>query len=153
MQKNDIISLRDIQMTYEGGVKALKSISFSIFRGEAVAIMGKSGSGKSTLLNILGCLDYPTHGSYFFNGKDVSLLSDDELSDFRNRNIGFIFQSFNLIPQLSVIENIEVPLFYRRTEKKKGGRFLLDLLKKWDLSIELIIHLKSFQEGNVKGLL
>ena len=129
MQKSKaIISLKNIAMTYEGGVKALLNINFDIHKGESVSIMGKSGSGKSTLLNILGCLDSPSEGSYCFNGQDVSKLSDNELSDFRNRNIGFIFQSFNLISQLNVIENVEVPLFYmginRRKRRKISMKFI-----------------------------
>lgn len=94
-------------------VPALKNTNIQIATGEYIAIMGPSGSGKTTLLNILGCLDKLTFGHYFLDGEDVSLLSDDRLSEIRNRKIGFIFQSYNLIPELSVLENIAVPLFYR----------------------------------------
>jgi putative ABC transport system ATP-binding protein len=98
----------------EGGiVRALRGLDIAIHTGEFVAIMGPSGSGKSTLLNILGCLDRPTEGSYFLGGEDVSKLDDDALSEIRSRRLGFIFQSYNLIAQLNVIENIEVPLFYQ----------------------------------------
>ena len=98
----------------EGGVvRALRGLDMAIHAGEFVAIMGPSGSGKSTLLNILGCLDRPTEGSYFLGGEDVSKLDDDALSEIRSRRLGFIFQSYNLIPQLNVVENIEVPLFYQ----------------------------------------
>lgn len=94
-------------------VRALDGASLRIRRGEYVAIMGRSGSGKSTALNVLGCLDRPTGGRYLLGGRDVSQFSDNELSEVRGREIGFIFQSFNLIPQLTVLENLEVPLFYQ----------------------------------------
>ena len=96
-----------------GTVAALRNVDLAIEEGEFVAIMGPSGSGKSTLLNILGCLDRPTQGCYFLGESDVSRLDDDELSEIRSRRLGFIFQSYNLIPQLDVLENIEVPLFYQ----------------------------------------
>jgi putative ABC transport system ATP-binding protein len=94
-------------------VKALNGVSMQVREGDYLAIMGRSGSGKSTMLNILGCLDRPTAGTYAVGGRDVSRLDDDALSDVRGREIGFIFQSFNLIPQLTVLENLEVPLFYQ----------------------------------------
>jgi putative ABC transport system ATP-binding protein len=94
-------------------VKALNGVSVQVLQGDYLAIMGRSGSGKSTMLNILGCLDRPTAGSYLVGGRDVSQLDDNALSDVRGREIGFIFQSFNLIPQLTVLENLEVPLFYQ----------------------------------------
>lgn len=94
-------------------VRALRGASFDVPEGDYVAIMGPSGSGKSTLLNLLGCLDRPTSGTIMLDGRDVSRLSDDELSEIRASRIGFIFQSYNLIPQLTVIENIEVPLYYQ----------------------------------------
>jgi putative ABC transport system ATP-binding protein len=94
-------------------VLALRGISIEFGEGESVAICGQSGSGKSTLMNLLGCLDRPTSGSYLLGGLDVSQLNDDELSDIRGRRIGFVFQNFNLIPQLTVLENLEVPLFYQ----------------------------------------
>ena len=108
--------LRDIEKHYDLGpvvVKALRGVSIEFPQGDYVAIMGSSGSGKSTLLNLLGGLDRPTKGQYFLGGSDVSQLSDDELSHKRNQLIGFIFQSYNLIPQYTVLENIEVPLTYR----------------------------------------
>jgi putative ABC transport system ATP-binding protein len=111
-----VIELRNLTKRFEVGghvVHALRGIDLTIRRGEYVAIMGPSGSGKSTLLNILGCLDRPTSGAYVLAGKDVSGLDDDELSEIRSRFLGFIFQSYNLIAQLDVIENIEVPLFYQ----------------------------------------
>ncbi|MBK8096483.1 MAG: ABC transporter ATP-binding protein [Planctomycetes bacterium] len=94
-------------------VKALAGVSVQVKKGDYLAIMGRSGSGKSTMLNILGCLDRPTQGAYLVGGRDVSRLSDDALSEVRGHEIGFIFQSFNLIPQLTVLENLEVPLFYQ----------------------------------------
>lgn len=111
-----IAELRDVHRHYVMGetvVRALDGVSIRIDRGEYVTIMGRSGSGKSTLLNLLGCLDRPTAGQYFVGGTDVSSLDDDALSDVRGRDIGFIFQSFNLIQQLTVLENLEVPLFYQ----------------------------------------
>jgi len=112
----ELVHLQDVYKIYPMGqteVRALDGVSFSIANGEYVAIMGSSGSGKSTLLNLLGCLDRPTRGRYFLGGEDVSGMTDAELSDVRGRRIGFVFQSFNLIPQLSVLANIEVPLFYQ----------------------------------------
>ena len=106
----------DLQKNYDLGpvvVKALRGVTIDFPKGDFVAIMGSSGSGKSTLLNLLGALDRPTLGKYIIGGKDVSLMSDDQLSSIRNELIGFIFQSYNLIPQYTVVENIEVPLHYR----------------------------------------
>ena len=94
------------------GVHALRDVSLRIEQGAYVAIMGPSGSGKSTLLNLLGCLDRPSSGKYWLNGEDVSAMNDNQLSDVRNRLIGFVFQSFNLIPGVSILQNIEVPMFY-----------------------------------------
>ncbi|WP_437231218.1 ABC transporter ATP-binding protein [Planctomicrobium sp. SH661] len=108
--------LVDLHKYYDLGavtVKALRGVSLEIPKGDFISIMGSSGSGKSTLLNLLGALDRPTKGEYYLSGQDVSKLNDDELSSARNSLIGFIFQSFNLIPQYTVLENIEVPLLYR----------------------------------------
>ncbi len=101
-------------------VQALAGVSLAVEQGEYVAIMGASGSGKSTLLNILGCLDRPTSGEYLLGGEDVSRLNDDELSEIRSRRIGFIFQSYNLIAQLDVVENIDVPLFYQGLSEQES---------------------------------
>ncbi len=112
----ELIRLRDIRKTYRMGqeqVHALAGVSATFTKGSFWAIMGASGSGKSTMMNLIGCLDRPTSGTYFLNGRDVSGLSDDELSDIRLEHMGFIFQSFNLIPQLTVLENIELPMFYQ----------------------------------------
>jgi len=113
--QQEVVRLDNVCRHYNVGgetVKALDGVSFSIRRGEYWAIMGPSGSGKSTLLNILGCLDRPTAGSYWLNGVDVARMEDNELSDHRLKNLGFIFQSFHLVPQLTVLENIEMPMFY-----------------------------------------
>jgi putative ABC transport system ATP-binding protein len=112
-----MIRLAGLEKTYELGpenrVRALRGVDLEVRRGAYVAIMGPSGSGKSTLLNLIGCLDRPTAGAYFLGGQDVSRMSDDQLSEVRGRRIGFIFQSYNLIAQLTVLENIQVPLFYQ----------------------------------------
>jgi putative ABC transport system ATP-binding protein len=110
-----VISVRDLTKTYQVGehsVHALRSISLDIEPGEFVAVIGPSGSGKSTLMHILGCLDQPTSGQYFLNGRDVSHLSDDEVSLVRNKQIGFVFQGFNLLTRTSALENVELPLLY-----------------------------------------
>jgi putative ABC transport system ATP-binding protein len=94
-------------------LKVLRDIDLVVKRGDYLAVMGPSGSGKSTLLNVIGCLDRPTAGKYFLGGQDVSMLNDDQLSSIRGRHVGFVFQSFNLIAQLNIIENIEIPMFYQ----------------------------------------
>jgi putative ABC transport system ATP-binding protein len=109
----ELIGVERVYRMGESEVRALAGLDFRVLRGEYWSIMGASGSGKSTLLNVMGCLDRPTAGVYRLAGRDVQTLSDDELSEVRSRNLGFIFQSYNLIPQLDVLENIMVPLFYQ----------------------------------------
>lgn len=124
-----LVDIRDICKIYNPGeneVRALDHVSVAINEGEFVAIIGQSGSGKSTLMNMLGCLDVPTSGTYLLHGQDVSTLDDNELSDIRNREIGFIFQGFNLIPNLTALENVELPLIYRGVGRSKR----LDLAEK-----------------------
>jgi len=124
-----VLRLEDITRYFGVGdarVQVLMGIDLLVEPGEFLAIMGPSGSGKSTLLNILGCLDRPTSGQYFLHGEDVAKLSDSRLSTIRNERIGFVFQSFNLIPQLTVLENVEVPLLYAADAKKGRARELLD---------------------------
>ncbi len=130
---DDIIAeFVDVHRHYKMGdnlVRALNGVSMQVRRSDYVTIMGRSGSGKSTMLNLLGCLDRPTSGEYRVGGRDVSKLSDDDLSDVRGTEIGFIFQSFNLIPQLTVLENLEVPLFYQGKvgpESRKKAEYLAD---------------------------
>lgn len=118
----ELIEIQDMCKIYNPGeneVRALDHIDLKIQHDEFVAIIGQSGSGKSTLMNMLGCLDIPTSGTYFLNGQDVSHLTDDELSDIRNQEIGFIFQGFNLIPGLTALENVELPLIYRGVAKRE----------------------------------
>lgn len=130
----EMVRLDNLCKVYQTGsvsVAALQDVNITIQAGEFVAIIGHSGSGKSTLLNLLGCLDKPTGGAYYLGGQDVSTMSDDELSEVRNDRIGFVFQSFNLIPWLSAIENIEVPLFYSgmvRSERRPLSRKLGQLV-------------------------
>lgn len=120
-----VISVRDLTKTYQVGthsVHALRSISLDIEHGEFVAVIGPSGSGKSTLMHILGCLDQPTSGQYFLTGRDVSRLSDDEISLVRNQQIGFVFQGFNLLTRTSALENVELPLLYGATDLSAAER-------------------------------
>lgn len=119
---DSLIEITDICKVYNPGeneVRALDHVSLNIHKGEFVAIIGQSGSGKSTLMNMLGCLDVPTSGTYRLHGQDVSRLADNDLSDIRNREIGFIFQGFNLIPNLTALENVELPLIYRGVGRHK----------------------------------
>ncbi len=130
----EVIHLSDIVKNYKVGtqvVRALRSVSLSINEGEYVAIMGASGSGKSTLMNVLGCLDTPTSGHYNLNGKDVSRLSDDELAEIRNSEIGFIFQTFNLLPRNNALENVMLPLVYagikKQARQERAEKILADV--------------------------
>ena len=128
-----LVEIKDVCKVYNPGeneVRALDHVSLTIDEQEFVAIIGHSGSGKSTLMNMLGCLDVPTSGEYWLHGQDVSALSDDELSDIRNREIGFIFQGFNLIPNLTALENVELPLIYRGVSKSVREELSVEALKK-----------------------
>jgi len=123
--ENPVIDIRTLVRNFKLGsetIYVLRSLNLSVKRGEYVALMGPSGSGKSTLMNILGCLDTPTSGNYFLNGKDVSILSDNELAEIRNKEIGFIFQTFNLLPRSTALDNVILPLIYsgmRRDEREQ----------------------------------
>lgn len=132
-----IIRLQNIQKSYFMGKQAipvLKGITLDIFKNEYVALMGPSGSGKSTLMNLLGCLDSPTGGNYILNQQDVSKMSDDELAEVRNTEIGFVFQQFNLLPRLSAAENVALPLIYAGVSKKERNERALEALEKVGLA-------------------
>ena len=120
MRKN-VISIKGLTKTYLMGeevIEALKNINLEIFKNEYVALMGPSGSGKSTLMNLLGCLDSPTSGEYFLNGTNVSTMQDADLAEVRNKEIGFVFQTFNLLPKMSSLDNVALPLLYAGLSKK-----------------------------------
>lgn len=128
-----ILELKDVNKIYTNGEMQshiLFDINFSVNEGDFVSIMGPSGSGKSTLMNIIGCLDRLTSGQYLFEGEDVAKLNDDELSDLRNRGIGFIFQQFNLLPKMTALENVELPLVYAGVKPEERKVRALELLDK-----------------------
>ena len=133
-----LIDIKDVFKIYNEGyeneVRALNGVSLQIDRGEFVAIVGQSGSGKSTLMNILGCLDIPTYGDYHLDGTDVTELSDRQLSHIRNKQIGFIFQGFNLIPALSAYENVELPLIYQGVRTREREERVMDALERVSLA-------------------
>lgn len=132
-----IIHLQDIHKSYFMGKQAipvLNGISLDIFKNEYVALMGPSGSGKSTLMNILGCLDSPTSGVYVLNGHDVSQMPDDDLADVRNKEIGFVFQQFNLLPRLTAAENVALPLVYAGVSRKQRTELAMEVLEKVSLT-------------------
>ncbi len=145
-----MIEVKHITKVYKSGeveTKALKEASFSIREGEFVAIMGPSGSGKSTLMHILGCLDTPTSGQYFFDGKDVSQLSDDELADIRKNKIGFVFQSFNLLPRAAVLRNVVLPLVYANVSRNKREEIAKKALLSVGLDEKHFHHLSNQLSG------
>ncbi len=136
MAEGAVIQLENVTKTYSLGkvtVQALRGVSLTVARGEMMSIIGASGSGKSTLMNILGCLDKPTSGRYFFEGEDISRFNDNRLAEFRNRKLGFVFQDFNLLRRSTAISNVELPLVYRGTVQKK--RRALEALQKVGLEM------------------
>lgn len=146
-----VVKLRQIKRIYykpDGSilVEALRGVDIDIPKGQSIAIMGSSGSGKSTLMNILGCLDPPTSGSYVLDGADVALLNDEELSTIRGREIGFVFQSFNLIPQLTIAENVEVPLYYQRVDLHERQKRAMNMLERVGLA-DRVTHRPSELSG------
>jgi len=145
-----MIEVKNITKVYKSGeveTEVLKGISFSISDGEFVAIIGPSGSGKSTLMHILGCLDAPTSGQYFFEGKDVSQLSDDELADIRKKKIGFVFQSFNLLPRTTVLRNVTLPLAYANIPKDEREEIAKKSLLSAGLDEKSFYHLSNQLSG------
>jgi putative ABC transport system ATP-binding protein len=148
-QAPPVIDLRNVDKTYELGnvsVPALRGVTVSVDRGEYVAIMGHSGSGKSTLMNIIGCLDLPTNGAYLLQGFDVRTLDEDTLSDVRNRLLGFVFQSFNLIPRTRALANVELPLSYAGVARTERRERALQALAAVGLS-DRVDHLPSELSG------
>jgi putative ABC transport system ATP-binding protein len=134
---NNVIEIHDIVKNYQVGsviVRALRSVSVNIEQNEYVAIMGPSGSGKSTLMNLLGCLDTPSSGSYILNGTDVSKMEDDYLAEIRNKEIGFVFQTFNLLPRYSALENVTLPLIYAGVAKADREKMAIETLEQVGLS-------------------
>ncbi len=145
-----MIEIKNINKTYgsgESAFQALKGVSFKIEDGEFVAIMGPSGSGKSTLMHILGALDTPTSGTYLLDGKDVSTMSEDELADIRREKIGFVFQSFNLLPRTTVLRNVALPLVYEGVDEKERNTRARDALASAGLSEEYFSHLSNQLSG------
>lgn len=147
--KKEVIVIKDIKKTYVNGklqVPVLHGINLTIYEGEFTSIMGPSGSGKSTFMNILGCLDRPTSGSYRLDGEEVADLSDDELAYVRNKRIGFVFQSFNLLPKLTAQENVALPMIYAGVSKAERNARAAELLTSLGLG-ERLDHLPSELSG------
>jgi len=145
-----MIEVKNITKVYQSGdveTEVLKGVSFSIADGEFVAIMGPSGSGKSTLMHILGCLDKATSGQYFFEGKDISRFSDDELADIRKKKIGFVFQSFNLLPRTMVLRNVMLPLAYANVSKNEREEIAKKSLISVGLNEDHFAHLSNQLSG------
>ena len=156
-----LISMRNIWKTYQMGtekVHALHGVSFDIPRGEYIAIIGPSGSGKSTLMNLIGCLDTPSQGEYWLNGKNVSEMDDDELARIRNQEVGFVFQTFNLLARATALHNVELPLIYggvgaaQRHEMAKKALQAVDLAEPWQGLVHLHQLVLVFAERAVGGI-
>ncbi len=146
---NGLINMKNLYKIYNPGVnevRALDGVDIQIEEGEYVAIIGHSGSGKSTLMNMIGCLDQPTKGEYFLHGQDVSKMKDDELAEVRNKEIGFIFQGFNLINNLTALENVELPLIYRGVGKKERRQLAKVALERVGLGNRMT-HLPNEMSG------
>lgn len=142
-QSDVVIDARNLHRVYEsaaGAFHALKGVSLTINRGEFVAIMGPSGSGKSTLMNLLGCLDTPTFGTYYLEGVDISLYTDNELADVRAHRLGFVFQSFNLLPRATVLRNVMLPLVYSRVSRSEREERAVKALLRAGLTSEIFDH-------------
>jgi len=147
-----LIEVKNVTKVFKSGeveTVALRGVSFSIEKGELVAIIGPSGSGKSTLMHILGCLDTPTSGQYFFEEKDVSKLSDDELAEIRKRKIGFVFQTFNLLPRATVLRNVMLPLIYAGVSQRKREEITKSVLRASAFPEEFWNHLSNQLSGGM----
>jgi putative ABC transport system ATP-binding protein len=145
----EVIKIQGLHKTYalDGvNVHALKGVDFTLCRGEYLAIMGPSGSGKSTLMNIIGCLDIPDQGSYYLNGQDVTRMDGDALAAIRNRELGFVFQNFNLLARTTALENVETPLIYAGVNKQERRRRAMDMLRRLGLG-ERVYHLPNQLSG------
>lgn len=145
----EVIKIQDVYKSYVlDGVKvdALRGVNLSVHQGEYIAIMGSSGSGKSTLMNIMGCLDIADRGHYWLNGQDVTHLDQDRLADIRNKELGFVFQNFNLLARTSALENVETPLIYSGVNKNERRRLALEMLQRMGLG-DRIYHLPNQLSG------
>ncbi|MCO7723856.1 ABC transporter ATP-binding protein [Myroides odoratimimus] len=145
-----IIQVKDIKRDFKLGsetVYVLKGVNLEIAKGDYVALMGPSGSGKSTLMNILGCLDTPTSGSYYLDGKDVSSLKDDQLAEIRNKHIGFVFQTFNLLPRTSALDNVALPMVYAGNSKAERNARAKEVLDQVGLSDRIDHHPNQLSGG------
>ncbi|MEK6450736.1 MULTISPECIES: ABC transporter ATP-binding protein [Myroides] len=148
--RETIIDVKDIKRNFKLGtetVKVLKGVNLQIDKGDYVALMGPSGSGKSTLMNILGCLDTPSSGEYILNGKDVSSLNDDQLAEIRNKNIGFVFQTFNLLPRTTALDNVALPMVYAGYSKVERNERATEVLTQVGLSDRMDHHPNQLSGG------